>query len=199
MKILGTPFKTPQVSFYFGKIAVGTPYFLPRVWRRLTDEEVEEEIAKEITRISEAYRKAGKGFKKFTVEEVDNLRTRFSRTRRARPRKFGFDIVGMGWKTKFDYYRHEWNPGISFVAFNRQINLTFGLKGDYSHNMCYWEAFLYYDQETDKTKTKEQRLLDTMEQYSATWISRKDGVETKTNYYNHILKDKYLKHVKQEE
>lgn len=32
LKIVNSPFKFPKVRFYFGKIRVGTPYFLPRRW-----------------------------------------------------------------------------------------------------------------------------------------------------------------------
>jgi hypothetical protein len=30
LKIINSPFKLPRVKLYVGKIAVGTPYFLPR-------------------------------------------------------------------------------------------------------------------------------------------------------------------------
>ena len=32
MKIYRSPFKWPKPKFYFGKIALGTPYMLPRHW-----------------------------------------------------------------------------------------------------------------------------------------------------------------------
>lgn len=32
MKIYRSPFKRPKIKFYFGKIAVGTPYMPPRRW-----------------------------------------------------------------------------------------------------------------------------------------------------------------------
>lgn len=34
MKIFFSPFKSPKIRFYFGPIAIGTPYFYPRYWRR---------------------------------------------------------------------------------------------------------------------------------------------------------------------
>lgn len=34
LRIIGSPFKFPRPIFYFGKIRVGTPYFLPRYWRK---------------------------------------------------------------------------------------------------------------------------------------------------------------------
>lgn len=34
LKIVNSPFKFPKIRFYFGKIRVATPYFLPRHWRK---------------------------------------------------------------------------------------------------------------------------------------------------------------------
>lgn len=34
LKIVNSPFKFPKIRFYFGKIRVPTPYFLPRRWVR---------------------------------------------------------------------------------------------------------------------------------------------------------------------
>ena len=70
------------------------------------------------------------------------------------PKKIGFDFVPLGWKTKFDFYRREWNPRISFVFFKWQIAVTFVPE----HDMHYWEAWLYYDRNTDKTKSKRERI-----------------------------------------
>ena len=36
---------------------------------------------------------------------------------KAVPKKIGFDFVPLGWKTKWDSYRFEWSPMISFVFF----------------------------------------------------------------------------------
>ena len=33
------------------------------------------------------------------------------------PKKIGFDIVSLGWKTKWSQFRFEWAPVISFVFF----------------------------------------------------------------------------------
>lgn len=37
MKVYFSPFKPPVPKIYIGKTAIGTPYFLPRVWRRNKD------------------------------------------------------------------------------------------------------------------------------------------------------------------
>ena len=54
---------------------------------------------------------------------------------------------------------------------------------------CYWEAWLTYNYRTNKFKSKEERLKDTIKQYSCTWTKGK----VSTNYYEFILKDKYKK------
>lgn len=37
MSIFFSPFKSPRPIFYIGKVAIGTPYMLPRVWRKSED------------------------------------------------------------------------------------------------------------------------------------------------------------------
>ena len=32
LKVFNSPFKKPKLKWYFGKIAIGTPYFYPRRW-----------------------------------------------------------------------------------------------------------------------------------------------------------------------
>ena len=32
LKVFNSPFKRPKLKWYFGKITIGTPYFLPRKW-----------------------------------------------------------------------------------------------------------------------------------------------------------------------
>ena len=113
------------------------------------------------------------------------------------PLKFGFQIIGLGWKTKFDMCRHEWNPMISFVAFNRQLCIYFGYKGKKKQdamliNDCCWEAWLTYNYYTDKSKSKSERLKETVKLYSCNWGNPDKGY---INYYKHILKSKYLKQI----
>jgi hypothetical protein len=105
------------------------------------------------------------------------------------PKKIGFDFIGLGWKTKFDSYRHEWNPIWSFVFFKWQIALIFSPK----HDMRYWECWLYYSRETKHVaKSTKGRLLVARKEFPCIWSSTKDGVETKTNYWDLILKKKFL-------
>lgn len=68
------------------------------------------------------------------------------------PKRIGFDFVELGWKTKFDDYRHEFNPVWSFVFLNYQIALMFVPK----HDTHYWECYLYYKYETNKNNTPKE-------------------------------------------
>jgi hypothetical protein len=106
-----------------------------------------------------------------------------------RPKKIGFDFVDLGWKTKWrdTDYRFEWSPRWSFVFFGYQIAITF-VPIEPSR---YWECWLYYSRETKGT-TKE-RLEQARKEFPCVWISTRVGVETKTCYWDLILKNKYYK------
>lgn len=103
------------------------------------------------------------------------------------PKKIGFDIVNLGWKTKWSQYRFEWSPIISFVFFKWQIAIT--IVAPEQHQ--YWESWLYYYYETDKTKSKSERAIQCQKEYPQIWETSKDGVRTKVDYYDLILKKKY--------
>lgn len=103
------------------------------------------------------------------------------------PKKFGFDFVSLGWKTKFGEYRFEWRPLISFVAFNKQFVVSI----EAPHQYHYWEAWLAYELDTDKSKTKKERIKYLIENYPMTWKVTKNGVGESVNYYTKILKEKY--------
>jgi hypothetical protein len=32
LKVFNSPFKRPKLKWYFGEVAIGTPYFYPRRW-----------------------------------------------------------------------------------------------------------------------------------------------------------------------
>jgi hypothetical protein len=103
------------------------------------------------------------------------------------PKKIGFDIVDLGWKTKFGQYRFEWSPVISFVFFKWQIALTIVAP----EKDQYWESWLYYQYKTDNTKSKLERAIRCQKEYEQIWTSTKNGVETTTDYYDLIMKKKY--------
>jgi len=144
-----SPFKPPRLSFYCGKIALGTPYFFPRKWVKNKEKE---------------------GYYKPV------------------PRKIGFDFVPLGWKTKYDNYRFEFSPMISFVFIKWQIAVTFVAPYDVDH---YWESWLYYTRET-KGDTAE-RVAQCRKEAPQTWSRHhQDGTKETIDYYNLILKKKWL-------
>ena len=149
LRAYNSPFKPLKLKWYYGEIALGTPYFLPRVWRK--------------------------------NKEKPGYLT-------ASPKIFGFDFVSLGWKTKWDSYRFEWSPMWSFVFFKWQIAITFVAP----HQDHYWECWLYYTRETDKTQTTEERIKQCREENPCVWTSTVNGVEIDTNYWDLILKDKWV-------
>jgi hypothetical protein len=61
---------------------------------------------------------------------------------------------------------------------------------DVSH---YWEAWLYYEYATDKTKSKHERIEQCRKEFSQTWTRHASGANSVTiDYYKLILKSKYL-------
>ena len=81
LRVLFSPFKLFGLKFYFGKVAIGVPYFYPRRW-------VESEKP---------------GYTKPV------------------PKKIGFDIVGLGYKTKWWMMIID----LSGILFGRLCFLTF--------------------------------------------------------------------------
>ena len=143
-----TPFVTPKIKFYIGKVAIGTPYFTPR---------------------------------RSVKDPTNPTRLKFV------DKKIGFDICRLGWKTKWSQFRFEWSPIISFVFFRWQIAITISAP----EQDQYWESWLYYQYETDKTKSKLERAIQCQKEYPQVWKLSKKGVETKVDYYDLILKKKY--------
>jgi len=110
---------------------------------------------------------------------------------KAKPKKIGFDFVGLGWKTKWTAtdYRHEWNPIWSFVFFKWQICLKFS----HAHFYNYWEAWLYYHISTDQTKSKKERLEQCIKEFPQNYTVYSNGKTSQVDYYPLILKNKWLK------
>lgn len=102
---------------------------------------------------------------------------------------FGIDVISLGWKTKFDDYRFEWRPGISIILFNRQFNITFIAPKD--QDFLYWENWLYYHFETDKTLNTLERTkeLSKMVNFKLTRFD-KNGKQH-LNYLSDCIKPKY--------
>jgi len=111
---------------------------------------------------------------------------------KAVPLKVGFSYCGLGWKTKWTDkdYRFEWNPVFSFVFFGYQIAIMIYNE----HSDHYWESWLYYEYSTDKSKSKRERIKECRRNYPQTWwVASKGGTKETIDYYDLILKRKYLK------
>ena len=179
LKVLNSPFKPFKVSMYAGKTQVGVPYFYPRKWVKYTEEDIQKAMEKHRTN-------------KNYVQHLDTkLYEMYKGYTKAVPIKVGFSYCSLGWKIKWSDtdYRHEWNPVLSFVFFGYQIALTF-----YSpYPDHYWTSWLYYEYSTDKTKSKMERVEQCRKEFPQIWTSSKDGVDETIDYYDRILKRKYLK------
>ena len=181
LKALNSPFKPFKLKWYIGKISIGTPYFFPRKWVDLNEKEVEAKAKEKYDKLNEELK---------TKVTLDHYKQQYKNTQKAIPKLIGFDFVGLGWKTKWTDtdYRFEWSPLISFVFFKWQIAVVFSAP----ETSNYWESWLYYEYNTDKSKSQKERIVQCQKEFKQNWISWKDGVKTKINYYQFILKDKYL-------
>lgn len=176
VKVLFSPFKPFKVGLYVGKTQIGVPYFLPRKWVKYNEQDIQEAIAKH---------KANKNY----VQHLDSkLYDMYKGYTKSVPLTVGFSYCSLGWKTKWshDDYRFEWNPVFSFVCFGYQIALT----AYHKHNDQYWTSWLYYENETDKTKDIAHRIKQCREKFPQVWVSSTEG---RIDYYERILKTKYLK------
>lgn len=106
---------------------------------------------------------------------------------------FGFTYNILGWKTKYDDYRFEWNPGFSFIIFGKQLFIAVvpDVKVDYYDS--YWEAWLTYKNKTEGTNTI-SKLIQLFDIYSCTWRSYNttSDEEKVIDHYLFILKDRYV-------
>jgi len=189
LKVYNSPFRNPKLRLYIGKVAIGTPYFFPRKWVKATPERATKAALQEIDDVIK-YNERSSGYKR-TVKSFDDLFNEKMRYNYAEPKKIGFDFVSLGWKTKWTDtdYRFEWSPIWSFVFFKWQIAITF-IAPERDH---YWECWLCYTRNTDKTKSINERIEQARKEFPCNWTSTKDGVEEKICYWDLILKPKYLK------
>jgi hypothetical protein len=187
LNAFNSPFLRPKLSFYLGKTELGVPYFLPRKWVKATPEKAKKRALEEIENVR-LYneRNANNGTTPRVARTYEEYYQEYLRYEFPEPKKIGFDFVPLGWKTKWDSYRHEWNPRISFVFFKWQIAVTMVPK----HDSHYWESWLYYTRET-KGATAE-RVAQCRKKAPQTWTSHSEGKKETTDYYNLILKKKWL-------
>lgn len=176
IKSFFSPFKPLKLKWYIGKIAIGTPYFLPRRWVKYTKLDVENAAKKAF----DDPKKIKKTFEEWCQH--------FQNFQKPVPKKIGFDFVELGWKTKYGDYRFEWSPLISFVFFKWQIAVI--IKAPEENH--YWESWLYYEYNTDKTKSKQERVNQCRKEAPQIWTIHKKDEESETiDYYDLILRDKY--------
>ena len=187
MKVYFSPFKPPKPKFYFGEVSVGVPYFLPRVWKKATPEKARKKALEELERVKK--HNSVEGNYKLREDSFETLYERYLRHEFAEPKKIGFDFVGLRWKTKFNSFRHEHNPVWSFVFFGYQIALIFRLEDD----IHYWECFLAWEYDTDKSKSPQERLKEAKEKHRCTWTSYSNEEKITTDYWTKVIRKKYLK------
>lgn len=189
LKVYNSPFKTIMPRFYLGRTKIGTPVFYPRKWVKATPERAHKAVLDYIAR-EESYNKMNPDYAR-KIRPYDEVFKEKMRYDYAVDKKVGFDFVGLGWKTKWEWndYRFEWNPVWSFVFFKWQIALIFAPKEAENH---YWECWLAYSKDTDKTKSTKERIEQAKKDFPCIWSSYKDGVKTTICYWDKVLKKKWL-------
>ena len=188
MKALNSPFKPFSINVYCGRTRCGVPYFLPRKWVKATPELAKKATLEHIEK-EKKYNilnpNSARKIKSFEEIYQEKMKHSF-----AVPLKVGFSYCSLGWKTKYEEFRHEWNPVLSFVFFGYQI----ALRVYHKYGSHYWEPWLYYEYATDKTKSKRERIEQCRKEAPEKWSSHGENEEpVTTDYYNLILKPKYLK------
>ena len=188
LKALFSPFKPFRLKFYTGRVVIGTPHFLPRKWVKLTKEEAMERAKAEFKKFEELRAKNPES--KVKPSSLEELYMHSLNYRKTVPKKIGFDFVGLGWKTKWSEtdLRFEWAPLVSFVFFKWQIAAI--VRAPEEHH--YWEAWLYYEIHTDPKLSKKERVAQCRNDFPQTWKSYKNGEEEVIDYYERILRKKYL-------
>ena len=185
LRAYNSPFKPLRLKVYCGKIALGTPYFFPRKWVKGTPALAVKSAVRKMretrnwNKLNPTYARRETPFRELYDRSLSSLHPV--------PKKIGFDFVSLGWKTKYDDYRFEWSPMISFVFFKWQIAVTFVAP----HEIHYWEPWLYYTRETKGTTA--ERIAQCRKEAPQTWTRHSgDGTKETTDYYNLILKKKWL-------
>lgn len=185
LRAYNSPFVRPKISLYFGDVSRGVPYFLPRRWV-LMDRETA--YLRAFNEVFESPRHVNYG------KDVFEVFDKYLKTRVAVPKRFGFDFVGLGYKTKWSDtdYRHEYSPVWSFVFFGKQLCLYFITPNDDS----YWECWLYYTRNTSKKDSVRNRIAQARANFHQTYTVHRSGEPDKSDkvdYWDHVLKPKYVK------
>ena len=189
LKILFSPFKLFTAKVYFGKTRIGVPYFYPRRWVKATPKLAREATLKYIEK-EEAYNRLNPNYAR-QIKPFDELYKEQMRYTYAVPLKVGFSSCGLGYKTKWSDtdYRYEYGPVFSFVFFGYQLAITIG--NEYPDS--YWTAWLYYENNTDKSKSRADRILQCIKEFPQTYTIYSKCKKYTVDYYSKILRKKYLK------
>lgn len=191
LKTFFSPFRLIKPKFYIGKTSIGTPYFYPRRWVKATPKMAHEAAIDEIKRVEKFNeRNKDNGYSQ-TIPDYTTSYERAMKSKFPMTKRIGFDFVNLGWKTKWTNkdIRFEWAPIWSFVFFGYQIAIIWKAP-EQDH---YWECWLYYELHTDKTKSKKERINQCMEEHPCIWMTYKNGTEERVDYYERILRKRYLK------
>ena len=188
LRAYNSPFRILKPHLYIGKVALGTPYFFPRKWVKATPERATKAALQEIEDATK-YNERNTEYKR-TIKTFDDLYIEKMRWSYTEPKKIGFDFVSLGWKTKWSDsdYRFEWSPRWSFVFFKWQVAITF--VAPETHH--YWECWLCYTRDTDKSKSTKERIAQAKEIFPCKWETTINGLTTKICYWDVILKEKWL-------
>jgi hypothetical protein len=138
----------------------------------------------------EAYNRLNPNYAR-QIKPFDELYKEQMRYTYAVPLKVGFSSCGLGYKTKWSDtdYRYEYGPVFSFVFFGYQLAITIG--NEYPDS--YWTAWLYYENNTDKSKSRADRILQCIKEFPQTYTIYSKGKKYTVDYYPKILRKKYLK------
>ncbi len=107
---------------------------------------------------------------------------------------FGIDVMQLGWKTKWNSYRHEWNPCVIVtLPFNFQLVCIWTLEpkekdmfGDML-DMSMWEGYLTWTYDTDHLLCKQDRMRDLIKKWSCVW----EGNNGVTDYSKDVMEEEY--------
>jgi hypothetical protein len=187
LKVFNSPFKRPKLKWYFGEVAIGTPYFFPRKWVKPTHKMLINKAMEEIASKEDWNKSNPNSTFKHTIPALDELYESYNKESIAVPKKISFDAVSLGYKTKWDDtdYRFEWAPLVSFVFFKWQIAVM--VIAPEQH--VYWEAWLYYNNNTKGTQR--ERIEQCKKNFPLDYTVSQGGKSEKVNYYDRILKNKY--------
>ena len=192
LKVLNSPFVGLKLKCYFGEIVHGTPYFLPRKWVKATPKLAHEATVKSIEDDLN-YNKRNPQYAR-KIKSYDEVFEGKMRCLYPIPIKyFDWHFTTLGWKTKWEEYRYEWTPSLSVVIFGKQLFIQILPSCDPINDIlrvdCYWESWLNWEYNTDKSKSKKERFEELIKKHSNTWGSKEEW----TDYYLQILNKKYLK------